>query len=225
MGSVIGDILPEAIAVAISPIPIIAVVLLLSTTKGKGKAFGFLIGWLVGLGIVGTVVLLVADPAGASTDDGPAPWVGWLILALGVVLILLGIKGFLGRPKDGVEPPMPKWMAAIDQFGFGKCLGIGFILAAVNPKNLALTVAAAAAIGAAGLSTGSSFAVLGVFVVLGTIGIALPIAIYLLAGTNAVNILNDLRHWMAIHNPAIMSVLFVLIGAKLIGDGASKILG
>lgn len=225
MGAAIGSILPEAIGVAISPIPIIAVVLLLSTAKGKANAFGFLIGWLVGLGLVGTLVLLFADPAGASTDDGPAAWVGWLLLALGVLLLFLALKQFRGRPRDGVEPPMPKWMAAIDKFSFGKATGIGFVLSAVNPKNLALTLAAAASIAAAGLSTSSSFVVLGVFVLVGTVGLAIPIGIYLLAGRKSAEILDDLHHWLALHNAAIMSVLFVIIGAKLIGDGLGKILG
>ena len=62
MGSAIGEILPLAVGVAISPIPIIAVVLMLSTPKGKGNGLAFLLGWLIGLGLVGVIVLLVADP-------------------------------------------------------------------------------------------------------------------------------------------------------------------
>lgn len=223
MGDAIGAILPEAIGVAISPIPIIAVVLLLSTPKGTGNAFGFLFGWLLGLTAVGTAVLLLAEPTGATTDDGHATWVGWLVLGLGVLLIVLGIKKFLSRPRGGVEPPMPKWMAAIDQFSFGKSVGFGFVLSAVNPKNLALTLAAAASIATAGLSSSSSFVVLAVFVVIGTISLAIPIGIYLFAGQKAADILNDLRHWLAIHNAAIMAVLFVLIGAKIAGDGIGSL--
>ena len=83
MGSVIGEILPEAIAVAISPFPIIAVVLLLSSARGKANAWAFIAGWLVGLGIVAALVLLLADPAGASEDGAPATWVGWLVFVLG----------------------------------------------------------------------------------------------------------------------------------------------
>ena len=46
------------------------------------------------------------------------------------------------------------WMASIDDFTMGKPFGIGLLLAAVNPKNLGLTIAAASTIGAAGLSSG-----------------------------------------------------------------------
>jgi threonine/homoserine/homoserine lactone efflux protein len=225
VGDAVGGILAEAVGVAISPVPIIAVVLLLSATKGRGKAFGFLVGWLVGLAVVGTVVLLLADPAGASTDDGPATWVSWIVLGLGVLLIFFAVRQFRGRPRDGVEPPMPKWMAAIDGFSVGKSFGFGFVLSALNPKNLTLTLAAAVTIATAGLSTTDSFLTLGVFVIIGTIGVAVPIGIYLLAGHKASEMLSELRHWLAIHNAAIMSVLFVVIGAKLIGDGVGQLFG
>jgi len=219
MGSAIGEILPTAIGVAISPIPIIAVVLLLSTPKGKGNALSFLLGWLIGLGLVGVIVLLLADPAGASEDGSPAIWVGWLFAVLGLVAVLIGIRSFLGRPRGHEEPPMPKWMAAIDKFNAGRAIAIGFVLAALNPKNLTLTLAAAAAIATSGLSTTDSYIVLAVFVLIGTIGLAIPIGIYFLGGEKAEETLAELRHWLALNNATIMAVLMVVIGAKLIGSG------
>ena len=225
MGQVIGEILPEAIGVAISPIPIIAVVLLLATPRGRNNALSFLVGWLVGLLVVGTIVLLVADPAGASTDEGPATWVGWLVLILGVLAVSLGIKQFIGRPRGNEEPPLPKWMNALDGFTAGRSLAIGFALAAINPKNTTLTLAASAAIVSAGLDSADSFVVLTVFVLIGTIGLAVPIGIYFLGGDKAAATLSDLRHWLALNNAAIMAVLFVVIGAKLVGGGLQTLLG
>jgi threonine/homoserine/homoserine lactone efflux protein len=217
--SVIGEILPEAIGVAISPIPIIAMVLMLGSSKGKSNGLAFLLGWLIGLGFIGTLVLLLSDPAGASTDSGPALWVGWLILVLGVLAILLGLKQWRSRPAPGEEAEMPKWMQALDQFTAGKSFGIGFLLAAVNPKNLILTLAAAATIASAGLSTAEEFGSLGVFVLIGTLGLLIPLGVYLFMGKRAPVILGDLNHWLGVHNSAIMAVLFVVIGFKLLGDG------
>ena len=45
----IGDILPTAIGVAISPVPIIAVILMLFSAKAKRNGLAFLLGWLGGL--------------------------------------------------------------------------------------------------------------------------------------------------------------------------------
>jgi Sap, sulfolipid-1-addressing protein len=224
LGSVIGEILGYAVGVAISPIPIIAVVLMLASARGKSNALSFLLGWLVGLGLVGVIVLLVADPAGASTATGPALWVGWLFLVLGAFAVLAGIRMFIRRPRGDEEPPMPKWMAAMDQFSAGKSLGIGFLLAALNPKNLTLTLAASAVIASSGLPTNDQYITLAVFVLIGTLGLAIPIGIYFLGGDKAASTLAELRHWLAINNAAIMAVLFVVIGAKILGAGLQVVL-
>ena len=43
-------------------------------------------------------------------------------------------------------------------------------------------------------------------------------AIYFALGARAERVLDDLKSWMAAHNAAIMAVLCLVIGAKLIGD-------
>jgi len=70
MGQAIGDFLPSAVGVAISPLPIIAVVLMLVTPRGRLNGPLFVVGWAIGLGIVGPIVLVVADGAGATGTPG-----------------------------------------------------------------------------------------------------------------------------------------------------------
>jgi threonine/homoserine/homoserine lactone efflux protein len=226
VGSAIGDVLPLAIGVAISPIPIIGMVLILTSQRARRNGFAFLVGWLVGLIGVGLVVLSVSDASGATDDSGTqATWVGWLVLGLGVVLVLLAIRQWRNRPRGGEEPPEPGWMKTIDQFTAIRSALVGLVLAALNPKNTTLTIAAAASIAAAGLSTTDAMVVLGVFVVIGTVGLLVPLVIYLAMGARAPEVLEELQHWMAVHNAAIMAVLFVVIGVKLIGNGISAIWG
>jgi threonine/homoserine/homoserine lactone efflux protein len=100
---------------------------------------------------------------------------------------------------------------------------MGFALSAINPKNLVLTVGAAAAIAQTGLSTGDQAISLAVFVLVGTLGPGLPVAIYFLMGERAARTLDDLKEWMGHHNAAIMAVLCLVIGVKLIGDGISAL--
>ena len=66
MGNAIGQTLSLAVGVALSPVPIIAVILMLVTPRARSNGPAFVVGWLVGLAIVGTVVLLVAGPANAN---------------------------------------------------------------------------------------------------------------------------------------------------------------
>src|SRR3954463_342242 len=109
MGEAIGQMLPAAVGVAISPLPIVAVVLMLVSRRGRANGPAFVVGWVVGLAIVGAIVLAVSSGAGASGSGEPATWVSVLKLALGALLLLVGVRGWRGRPRDHGQASMPKW--------------------------------------------------------------------------------------------------------------------
>lgn len=218
MGEAIGTALPLAVGVSLSPVPIIGVVLMLGTPRAKQNSLAFLAGWIGGMAVVGAVVLAVSSGAGASSGGDSATWVSVLKLVLGLLLLLVGVRQWRGRPRAGEEAPMPAWMRSIDAFRAPKSAGLGVLLSSVNPKNLLLVVAAAAAIAGTGISTGQQAVALAVFVVVATLGPAVPVAIYFAKGAGAKSILDGLRAWMSHNNAAIMCVICVIIGAKLIGD-------
>jgi threonine/homoserine/homoserine lactone efflux protein len=219
----IGQVLSLGIGVALSPVPIIAVVLMLGTPRARANGPAFVAGWILGLAIVGTIVLLVAGSADASEDAQPADWVGWLKIVLGVLLALVAVRQWRGRPRGGEAAALPKWMRAIDRFTPARAFAIAIALSGINPKNLLLTVGAAAAIAQTGVSAGDQAIALAVFILVGTLGPGAPVAIYFALGDRATRILDDLKAWMAAHNSAIMAVLCLVIGVKLIGDGISAL--
>ncbi len=59
------------------------------------------------------------------------------------------------------------------------------------------------------------------FAVVATVGVAAPVVMYFVLGERCRQILTGLRDWMGQHNAAIMAVLCLVIGAKLIGDAIS----
>jgi len=65
MGKAIGASLPLAVGITLSPVPIIAVVLMLTSRRAKVNGPAFVLGWLIGLGIVGAIVLAVAGAGNA----------------------------------------------------------------------------------------------------------------------------------------------------------------
>ena len=220
MGEAIGQVLPMAVGVALSPIPIIAVVLMLVTPRAKVNGPLFIVGWLVGLAIVGVIVLGVVGPNSTDDNDDPATWVSWLMVVLGLLLLLVALKVWRGRPKGDAPPEMPSWMGAIDSFTPVKSAGLGVLLSALNPKNLLLSVAAGAAIAAVpGLSGGEQAVAYGVFALIATVGVAAPVVIYFVMGDRAPALLGRLRTWMADNNAVIMAVLMLVIGVKILGDG------
>jgi threonine/homoserine/homoserine lactone efflux protein len=223
MGDVGGQILPIAVGVALSPVPIIAVVLMLTTDRGRVNGPAFVLGWIAGLAVAGTAILLLAGQADASDGGEPATWVGVLKLMLGLGLLALAVKQWRGRPADSEVAELPSWMQKIDGFAPGRALALAVALAAVNPKNLLLTVGAATTIAHAGLEAGEQAVALGVFILVASLGIGAPVAIYFALGEKSASLLGGLKDWMAHNNAAIMTVLLLVLGAKLLGDGITAL--
>jgi hypothetical protein len=218
VSNAIGNLLPLALGVAISPIPIIAVILMLLSPKARTNGPAFLVGWVVGLAVAGTVITVLSGSAGLGSGGGSTS--GALIkVLLGILLVGLGVREFRKRPRPGEQPELPGWMRAIDSFTPLKALGIALLLSALNPKNLSLTVAAAVTIAQADLSGASVAIVLVVFVVLGSLSIGVPVALYFLGGTSATRALDGLRTWLNANNATVMAVLLVVIGVVLFGKG------
>lgn len=216
MGATIGAILASAVGVAISPVPIIAVILMLFSGAATRNSLSFLVGWIVGLLGAGLIVLGIEF---AESDDGPTTANGVIKILIGALFVALGVKQWRGRPKSAADAEMPAWMSSIDDFTMGKSFGIGLLLAAVNPKNLGLTIAAAATISAGGLSGSEEIIVLVVFVALASLTVAVPVIVNLIAGEKAAPTLNTMKEWLIANNATVMAVLFIVLGAKVLGDG------
>jgi hypothetical protein len=225
MGQAIGGALPLAVGIALSPIPIIAVVLVRASERAKVNGPVFVLGWLTGLGIVGAIVLAIAGLGRASQSGSPAAWVSWVKIVLGVLLLRVAARQFRGRPRGDEEPTMPKWMATIDKTRPAAAFGLAAVLSGANPKNLPLAVGGAAAIAGTGISGGEQAIAYLVFALIGTLGVGIPVVIYFAMGERSQKLLAGLKDWMSAHNAVIMTVLCLVIAAKLIGDGISGLTG
>lgn len=223
MGAAIGQSLPVAVGVLISPLPIVAVVLMLVSGRARANAFAFLLGWFLAVGAVTLVVALLAG-AGTDTGQGTPLWAAIAKIVLGLALLLLAVKQWRGRPRAGVEPPAPTWMAAIDGFTPVKAAGLAVLFGAVNPKNLLLVVSGGAAIAtAAAGDTNAQVVASIVFALVASVGVAAPVFIYLFMGDRAAALLDELKAWMIHNNAVVMAVLLLVLGAKMLGDGVAAL--
>ena len=221
MGTAIGTTVPLAVGVAISPLAIIAVILLLVTPRARTSGPAFLVGWLLGLAAVGAIVLVVVEPAGATSASRPATWASVLQLAIGVLLLVFAVTQWRGRTVGAQGSATPKWMLAIDAFTAARAFLLGVVFAAVKPKNLLLTIAAASLIAETGISGAQQAATLAIFVIVASVGIATPVVIYFALCARADVVLEQMKAWMLLHNAVIMTTLFVVFGAVLVGDAIS----
>lgn len=219
MVPVIGEILPLALGVAISPIPIIAAILMLLSPKARVTSVGFLIGWVLGIVVAVTVFSLLSSVLPDSDADSSKPIQATIQLLLGIGLLVLAIGQWRKRPKAGAEPALPKWMQAIDKVSFPLALGLGFLLSAVNPKNLLMAAAAGVDIGDAALSVGETIGVIAVYTLIAASTVLVPVVGYLIAAEKLRAPLDALRVWLARENAAIMAVVLLVMGVTLIGKG------
>lgn len=219
MGQGISDVLTFAIGVAISPIPIIAVILMLFSQRARVNGLAFLLGWVISLAAVCTVVYVLSHDGNVATSNTASDSVSWGKIVLGLALVLLARRQWRKRPAEGAEPEMPKWMATVDRVSPAKAFGLAVVLAVVNPKNLVLTLGAAAGLAQSGLTTSDAIVSIAVFVVIASLTIAGPVLYALVGGEKARAALDGAKGWLTVHNAAVMTVLFLVFGVDLIAKG------
>ena len=142
------QLLPLALAVCVNPLPIIAMVLVLLTPRGRINGACMLVGWLVGLAVLGVIAIVLGNHTSLYGSDGDAPLARWIQGIAGAGLVALAVQQW--RARDRKE--QPSWMASLADTSTLKTLGLGALLAAGNPKNLLLTLSAMAVVVEAGLA-------------------------------------------------------------------------
>lgn len=220
MGQGISAILTFAIGVAISPIPIIAVILMLFSERAKVNGPAFLLGWVSALAVVSTVVFVLAHDGNVATSSTASDSVSWGKIALGVLLLSFARRSWRKRPAPAEEPELPKWLATVESVSPVKAFGLAVVLAAVNPKNLILTLGAATGLAQIdGLTTSDAVVAIVVFVVIASLSIAGPVLYALFGGARARSSLNSAKVWLTANNAAVLAVLFLVFGVDMIAKG------
>jgi hypothetical protein len=187
------------------------------------NASWFVIGFIGGVTGVLVACVAIADAIDLSPGSGHSTWVAWVKLVLGLYLAMAAVHKFRGRPRDGEEGTMPKWMDGMAAFGPAKSLGTGAVLGAANPKNVVVGLAAATTIASFSLSGGQLFGAIAIYVLVAVLGAAAPILVALFLGDRSQQVLEGWKSWLSQNNATVMSVLFLIFGVVLIAQaiGAS----
>lgn len=217
----IGDTLPSAVGIALSPVPIIAVILMLMTPKARSTSTAFMAGWLVGITAATLIFSALAGFLPENTD-GPGLTVSLIRIALGLALIALAAHQWRGRPAEGETPELPSWMQTVDALSPTGALGIGFALSAVNPKNLLLAASAGVTFSHA-TGAGATATAMTVFVIVAGASVWVPVVALLMGGERLIGPLERLRRWLTVNNTAIMATVLLVLGTALVGKGLAAL--
>jgi len=222
MSSVLGTILPLALVVTISPINIIPAILILFSSRPMAGALSFLAGFVAAVAGVLGLLMLIAGAVNRSHQSSSSTWASVVEIFLGVGLLVAAAYKFRSRPRDDDPGSMPKWMTGVSGYGPGHALGAGFALGALNPKNLVVGFAAAAAISSALLPAAQQIAAVAIYVVVASLGVASPIVVMLVLGDKAPPLLESWNTWLRANNAKVMATLFAIFGVVLIAQGAAS---
>jgi hypothetical protein len=102
LSQAIGDLLPAAAAVALSPIPIIAIVVVLDSRRARVNGSAFAVGWVAGLAGVSVAVVRLTGGASDPHSDSAAG-VNWLMVAVGAMLLVMAARQRKKRPERGED--------------------------------------------------------------------------------------------------------------------------
>jgi hypothetical protein len=223
MTQAFGEMLPFALVIALSPIPIVAVIAMLFSQRAVGNGIAFLLGWLVG--VAGGLALLtaLASTQDLGPSDSPSTIASVMRLTLGVLLIAGAALKWRGRPAPGEDVAMPGWMARVDTIRPGGAFVLAALLGGVNPKNLLMNIAAGAVLASAALGGEDEAVVIALYTAVASCTVALAVLYRLLAGQRAATTLERMRGWLVANNAAVMSVLLLVLGVKLVGDAIAGV--
>src|SRR5690348_11005080 len=109
MGSAIGDILPLAVGVALSHGAIIAIIVLLGSPHAWRTGPAYLLGWLLGLGLVEGITLAIASSQHLSAGGKPAMVAALLKLFFGAFFLAWAGRQWR-QAGSSQQPHPPRWL-------------------------------------------------------------------------------------------------------------------
>jgi len=168
----------------------------------------------------------------------PPLWVPVVRLVLGLFLTAAAVwvyrKGrahivqmaAAASPKDVVaaSPQLPGWLHSVESFRPGRTLLLGLGLFVLNPVDASCAVIAALDISLADVSTSSGVWVAAIFVVVGTLPIAVPVIYVVVRGAAAQPLLDRVRTWIAGNTHVLNAALLLVIGALQLEKGIAALL-
>lgn len=217
MLDVVGDLLPYAVGVALSPLPLIAVLLVLGSPSPRAASAFFLVGRYVAVAAVALIATLVAE---LLPEKGDTSFAGAVLrILLGVVLIGWAvIKTVRWAGGRGQEPELPGWMASIQGTTPPGAARLAVVLSTVNVKEVAFGIGAGLTIGGGHLGPGGVVVAALLYAAIACGGVIVIVVSYLAAATRVGPALERARDWLVANNKIIIAGVLLVIGAILAGE-------
>lgn len=218
MTDALGQMLPFALVIALSPIPLVAVIAMLFSQRGVPNGVAFLLGWVSGIAASLAVFTALASTQATGTSEEPSTAATLTRLVLGLLLLAAAAKEWRARPAPGEIPEMPRWMTRIDTTRPRRAFALAAVLGGANPKSLAMNIAAAAVLVSETATRAERAVPIVLYTAVASSSVVAVVGYRVITGARGVATLERMRAWFVANNATVMSVLFLVFGVKLVGD-------
>jgi hypothetical protein len=210
-GPLIIELLLAAAGVAFNPPAIIAAIVLASSSRPKVIAFAG--GWLAGLLVIGSVVMLVGDVS--ERVGGPSMLALVAKLVLGAVLVIWALGKWRKRSTSSGADEMPRWMRSLTGLSTHRAFLAAMAYASLNPKTLAFVVAGVLTIVGASSSLAVEWITLLLFVILASLSVTVPVALAVIAPRRSADSLAAARLWLGDNGSMVTAAVLAVLGVLL----------
>lgn len=208
-----GEVVLLALVIALSPFTLIPALFMQFAPRVHAAGGAFLAGWVVGVSV--PVSVCVALTPLVQRLEGGHTWTAWVRIALGTLLVLLGLRQWLVRHGKAA----PAWMRLLSDATPARALRLGLLLSLLNPKVFLLSAAAGIAVATADPSPGSAVAAVALFVGCAASTVVLPVLLRLGLGKRVVGPLARARALLERNAAAVMAVVIAAIGVLVLAEG------
>lgn len=170
-------------------------------------------GWLAAL--AASTALFVQVPNMVDGLGTSPPWMPWVRIGIGVVLIGLGVGRWVSRKRT---TRTPEFLDRLSRITPTSAAVIGFGLVIANPKVLVMNAAAGLIIGTGATGVGIWIAT-AVYTALAGSTVIAPIVAYAVAGERVDPQLERAKDWMQREHAAVTAVILLVVGVLLCYTG------
>ena len=207
------DLILIGLAVTLDPLPLTAFMIVLPSRRGVRKGAAFVFGWLVSLAIVVTVTVVATGNKPPQPSTAPSLAALAVKIAIGAVLVVIGVRHIRARGKPKPPKKPPKWQEHVDNMSPWFAMALAPTL-----QPWVLIGAGAATVVEAKLSSWESFLALFGYCVLASASY-LAMEIYaVVRPSQSQALLARFRTWIDTHTDQVIIVGSLIIGFWLIAN-------
>jgi len=209
------EVLLAALGIAVNPPAVIAAILLVASSRRKALAFAG--GWVFGLFIVGSIVMVAGDAANQSGGSS----LPMLVVKVAVGMTLLGLAVMKWRShRTSGDKELPGWMSRLSNISAPRAFLAAAMYAALNPKTIALNAAGVVAILGASLAIETEWTALVAFMLVASLSVTAPVVFSVFAPRRSAEVLALAERWLGENSAMVAAAVLLVLGLMVLFSGA-----